>query len=210
MSLVEPKVHYSYVIGVDEVGLGAWAGPLVVAGVVVPKDWSHPKVKDSKAYHGTKKVSAHDHRTSVLLRHIRPAAKYYHVESIPAEEIDKLGVQPALSRAVQSIAVRSYALYPDSVVVLDGNRGVRMDFLPKNRLLVLPKADVLVPAVSAASVLAKVTRDEMMKKLHEEYPQYHFNKNVGYGTDEHKAAMKKDGLCPQHRKSYKPVRSLLT
>jgi ribonuclease HII len=85
-----------------------------------------------------------------------------------------------------------------------------MDFLPKNRLLVLPKADRLVPAVSAASVLAKVTRDEMMKKLHEEYPQYHFNKNVGYGTDEHKAAMKKDGLCPQHRKSYKPVRALLT
>lgn len=210
MSLIELKVPYSYVIGLDEVGLGAWAGPLVVAGIVMPKDWSNPKVKDSKAYHGTKKVSAHEHRKSVLEKHIRPSAKYYHIEKVSAEEIDRAGIQAALSYAVMMIAVRAYALYSDSVVVLDGNRGVTMDFLPKNRLLVMPKADVLVPAVSAASVMAKVTRDEMMKSMHNVYPQYGFDKNVGYGTIEHREAMVKEGLCPLHRKSYKPVKSILT
>lgn len=201
----------AYVIGVDEVGLGAWAGPLTVAGVVLPKGWGHPDVKDSKKFgggHGGKKSSAHEKRKRVLHTIIRPAEEFELVRHQPTDEVDTKGVHRALDETVESIVRSCVEFYPDSVVVIDGNRECSFDFLDRENLIVLPKADTMVQAVSAASILAKVTRDSIMLEYHKTFPQYGFNRHVGYGTPEHKNAIEKYGLCEFHRQSYRPIKRL--
>lgn len=198
-----------YIIGIDEVGLGAWAGPLVVAGVVMPRAWGHPDVKDSKAYNATKKLSAHERRRKVLYSCIKPAEKFSLVRSISSEEVDKMGVSVVLDGAIREIAKKCYGLHLESLVVVDGAWEPGPDFLPPDHLIVTPKADSIIPAVSAASVLAKVTRDTMMIELHQTYPQYGFDKHVGYGTPEHKKAIEAHGLCPAHRRSYRPIQEVV-
>jgi ribonuclease HII len=197
-----------FVIGVDEVGLGAWAGPLVVAAVVLHKGWGHPEIRDSKSFSGTKKNSAHDKRRKVLDTIIKPAEVFSIVERTTSEQVDKLGIGVALDRAMCKVIRTSHAFYTNSVVVVDGDKRPPIDSIDDKDLIVMPKADTMIQAVCAASILAKVTRDALMRLMDKAYPQYGFARHVGYGTKDHKDALEEHGPCPLHRRSYRPIRDI--
>jgi ribonuclease HII len=182
------------VIGADEVGLGAYAGPLGVTAVAVPVDWMRPHLNDSKQLELWEREQMYP--DLVKLPH----------SSFQAQpvEIDRDGVGAALQESFELVVADMLLQYPTAVVVLDGQ--IRLSFVQN---IALPKADTLVPAVMAASVIAKVERDRYMKHQHKRFPQYGFDRHVGYGTPQHQAALQKHGICSLHRKSYAPIRRLL-
>lgn len=184
-----------YIIGVDEVGTGAWAGPIVVAGAVFLKGWGHPDVKDSK-------VLTAKSRELALHQAILPAVVWHMVLDSSVSAIDEKGVNYVLDTLTLEIMIACSSFYPDSVIVLDGERELA---LPNSDVLAFPKADSLVPAVSAASIIAKVTRDKTMIELAKTYPGYDLHNNVGYGTPKHQIGLDKLGPCAIHRRSYRPV-----
>lgn len=180
----------SRIIGADECGYGSWAGPLVVCAVAVPPNWSPPRgLNDSKKL-GKKK---HE-ELFYLLRNIVP----YVAEMAHPDEVDR-GVVSALKRCYRTVVLALQERYPDALIVLDGEVT-----LPEVEHLNFPKADGLVPAVMAASVIGKFIHDQYMRKLAEKYPGYGLGENVGYGTPAHIAALEKLGPCPAHRQSYLP------
>lgn len=186
-----------YVIGVDEVGYGAWAGPVVVCAAMVDVGWSHPEVTDSKNV----KESVRERLVKEVLK--PPAVRAYSIMEYSNVDIDRMGLAKARDTLV--VAAVKYCLQkdPTAMVVMDGNQ------LPKGlpeRAICFPKADTLVPAVSAASILAKVYRDNLMRRLHEEHPWYDFGSNVGYGTEMHEQGIREHGLCPLHRRSYRNIK----
>lgn len=182
------------VLGIDEVGYGALAGPLVVGGCLAPANWNHPLLKDSKAFKG-KDGKAELARASVLAQLPKDGAKYF-ISRTAVEDVDRLGVYAALMKAFRDIVDQAYE--PGTLIVLDGD-----ERLVGIEHVALPKADSFVPQVSAASIIAKVTRDTEMRAYEQQYPGYLFAKHKGYGTDEHQEAIKARGLCPIHRRSYK-------
>ncbi len=183
------------VAGVDEAGRGPLAGPVVAAAVIL--DDLHPikGLGDSKA------ISPR--RREALFDEIRARALCCAIASASAEEIDQLNILQATLLAMRR-AVEALRLLPHRVVV-DGNR------LPALRMPVaaVVKGDALVPAISAASILAKVHRDRLCQALHERHPQYGFDAHKGYPTAEHLAALRQHGACAEHRRSYAPVRAVL-
>lgn len=186
-----------YIIGVDEVGYGAWAGPVVVCAAMVEVGWSHPGVTDSKDV----KESTRERLVRDVLK--PPAVRAYSIMEHSNVAVDSMGLAKARDALV--LAAVKYCLQKDAtaMVVMDGNQ------LPRGlpgRALCFPKADALVPAVSAASILAKVYRDNLMRKLHEEYPWYDFGSNVGYGTEMHEQGIREHGICPIHRRSYRNIK----
>jgi len=182
------------IIGVDEVGRGCWAGPLV-AGAVCLRD-PIDGLMDSK------KLSVN--KRSLLAGLIKERAHSYALGWVSPEEVDQLGVsravQLAMQRAIDQLDLANCNL------VIDGNINF-LAHLPNTKAII--KADDTVSAVSAASILAKVARDEYMYKMASEYPEYAFERHVGYGTKAHLEALKAFGITPIHRKSYKPVSKLL-
>lgn len=189
----------SYIIGVDEVGLGAWAGPLCVGAVAMPRDWQNPLVKDSK------KMSASARNAAVPI--IRKDAAAMSVLFAPAEQIDRDGVAVTLHRLVFDVVNACLAVTPDAFIVLDGDGNESFGDVPH---VTFPKADALVPAVSAASVLAKVARDGLMQELgRTRYRGYGFERHVGYGTPQHIEAINRLGICPLHRRSYAPIKRIV-
>ncbi len=192
MSTRRPKKEDTYIIGTDEVGYGAWAGPLLVCAVAVPSSWKPPKgLTDSKALSPKARLALYKELQQV------PFA----LMSAGSAEIDRVGVATALvqahTAAIQSMLTR----YPDAEVIVDG--ALSLPELPQAQIV--PKADSLVPAVSAASVIAKVNRDFIMKQYHQHFPNYGFDRNVGYGTKAHEAGLARYGVCPLHRHSYRPI-----
>lgn len=187
----------AYIIGVDEVGLGAWAGPLYVCAVAVPASWRPAqKLTDSKEMTPAMREAVY---TNVLQQ--LPMT----IMAVGNEQIDKMGIRSALIHA-HTLAIQCMlSLYPNAEVIVDGN--VPLPELPQAKLI--PKADALYPAVSAASVIAKVNRDLAMKHLHTAYPHYGFDKNAGYGVPAHQKGLKEHGVTPWHRKSYAPIKKLL-
>ncbi len=188
-----------WVIGSDEAGYGTWAGPLVVVACAVLRDWSDPEVADSKKLSDRARVAVvRRHREKVL----------WSIRAVPPTIIDTLGVWKALIRAHNEVhqdlvkRIEGEALH-----IVDGlaNAGALLD----SHLVPLPKADDKVPAVSLASCFAKVVQCELMDAAHKQYPQYGFKNHRGYGVPEHQAALKKHGVCPLHRKSYRPVQKYL-
>lgn len=180
------------IVGIDEVGRGAWAGPLVMAAVILGGP-APQGVTDSKLLTPAKR--------QVLSRQIKAAAPLGGVGLgwVAAAEIDQIGLGPALRLAAER-AVAALAC-PYDLIIIDGN----INFLPDYNVQILPKADMNVPAVGAASIVAKVARDAYLTRLHMSDPRYGFNQHVGYGTALHMAALAQHGPGPHHRRSVRPV-----
>lgn len=183
------------VAGVDEAGRGPLMGPVVAAAVILDE------LNPIKGLADSKKLTAL--RREKLYDEIRAKALCCSIALATVEEIDSINILQATMLAMKR-AVEGLRLKPNKVLV-DGNR------LPT--LVILSEAivggDALVPAISAASILAKVHRDRWCAEFHLEYPQYGFADHKGYGTAEHLAALREHGACPQHRRSFAPVAEVL-
>ena len=184
------------ILGIDEVGRGPWAGPLVV-GACVLGDAQINGLTDSK------KLSAKRREELAAKIHAQCACG---LGWVPAAELDKLGLSAALCKACRE-AVKQIKT-PFHQIIIDGTANFLRDTPLANHVQVLKKADLLVPEVSAASIIAKVARDNYMIELAKRYPDYGFEKHVGYGTALHRAAIEKYGVCPEHRMSFKPIATL--
>lgn len=195
------------ILGIDEVGRGPYAGPLVI-GACILGDWQNSenaewieKLTDSK------KLSAKRREELYVL--IKEKALATATGWVSSAEIDEIGLSEALKlatrRAVKQIQKTKV---PFSEIIIDGT----MNFLAGTKLekyaSTLKKGDFLVKEISAASILAKVERDKYMAKLNVVYPEYGFGKHVGYGTAAHQKAMEEFGLTPEHRRSFRPVREI--
>ena len=184
------------VAGVDEAGRGPLAGPVVAAAVILDDLQPIRGLADSKALTALKRERLFDE--------IRARALCCSVAQASVEEIDRLNILQATMLAMRR-AVDGLRLTPHRVVV-DGNR------VPVLRMPVaaVVKGDAKVAAISAASILAKVTRDRLCAELHARFPHYGFEGHKGYPTPEHLAALRAHGPCPEHRRSYAPVRACLS
>ena len=183
------------ILGIDEVGRGPWAGPLVV-GAVVLGGVTIEGLTDSK------KLSKK--RRDVLDIEIREKAAGFGLGWVPADEIDKIGLSQALKLATR-IAVEQIKV-PYNEIIIDGTVNFLAETGKGKYVTTMKKADLLVPSVSAASIIAKVARDNYMEQQDEIYPGYGFKKHVGYGTAAHIAAIDKLGVTPLHRLSFAPLK----
>lgn len=183
------------VAGVDEVGRGPLAGPVVAAAVILDDLKPVKGLRDSKALTAL--------RRERLFDEIMARALCVSIAEATAAEIDRMNILQATMLAMQR-AVERLRLPPAQVLV-DGNR------LPvlKVPALAIVKGDAKVAAISAASIVAKVHRDRWCKDLHQRYPDYGFDGHKGYPTAVHLQALRKHGLCPEHRRSFAPVRDCL-
>ena len=183
------------IAGVDEAGRGPLAGPVVAAAVILDDLNPIKGLADSK--------TLTPRRREKLFDEIRAKALCCSIAQASVEEIDELNILQATMLAMRR-AVEGLRLKPAKVLV-DGNRLPVLDVLAE----AIVKGDSLVPAISAASILAKVTRDRWCVEYHQQFPQYGFATHKGYGTAEHMAALREHGACPQHRKTFSPVAEVL-
>jgi ribonuclease HII len=183
------------VAGVDEAGRGPLAGAVVAAAVILDE------LAPIKGLADSKKLSAL--RREKLYDEICAKALCVSVGQASAQEIDALNILQATMLAMQR-AVAGLRLKPAKVLV-DGNRIPKLDVLAE----AIVGGDAKVQAISAASIIAKVTRDRQCAELHAQYPQYGFDAHKGYGTAEHMQALRTHGACEAHRRSYAPVREVL-
>lgn len=191
---MNPKVD-GLLAGVDEVGRGPLAGPVVTAAVILPPDYDLPGLTDSK------RLSAA--RREALATLITEQALAYSYGQASREEIDQLNILHATMLAMRR-AVASLQPQP-TLVQVDGNR---LPELPMAGEAIIG-GDGLVPEISAASILAKVARDHTMATLARKYPEYRWDSNSGYPTKQHLAALNEFGVTPHHRRSFAPVAKLL-
>ncbi|WP_303784878.1 ribonuclease HII [Azovibrio restrictus] len=182
------------VCGIDEAGRGPLAGPVVAAAVILDPDDPIAGLDDSKKL--TEK------RRHLLAEAIRARALAWCVAEASPAEIDRLNILQATFLAMQR-AVAGLSLRPARAVV-DGNRCPRLE-IPVEAVV---RGDGRVAAVAAASILAKTVRDARMQELHRQYPQYGFDRHMGYPTPAHLAALQAHGPCPVHRRSFAPVAQL--
>ena len=180
--------------GVDEAGRGPLAGPVVAAAVILDD------LKPIQGLADSKKLTAA--RREKLFDEIRAQALCCSIAQASVQEIDELNILQATLLAMRR-AVEGLRLKPVKVLV-DGNRLPVLDVVAE----AIVKGDAKVPAISAASILAKVTRDRWCDQLHAQYPAYGFANHKGYGTAEHLEALRAHGPCPEHRRSFAPVRAL--
>ena len=195
------------ILGIDEVGRGPYAGPLVI-GACVLGDWQNSedaewieKLTDSKKLSAKRREELY-----VLIKEKALAAATGWVSSA---EIDEVGLSEALRlatrRAVEQIQKTKV---PFSEIIIDGTMNFLVGTKLEKYVSTLKKGDFLVKEISAASILAKVERDKYMTELDAVYPEYGFGKHVGYGTAAHQKAMEEFGLTPEHRRSFRPVREI--
>jgi ribonuclease HII len=181
------------ILGADECGLGSWAGPLVVCAAVVKHDWRPPwGLNDSKKVRANKRED--------LFEWMKTRVPYA-IAMAQSDEIDRQGVMLSLRRCYREAVNSVLAKFQDSLVVIDGEVKI-----PEIDHLHFPKADGIVPAVMAASIIGKVLHDRYMWQMAEKYPGYSFHRSSGYGTKEHREAIDRLGLCPIHRRSYIPIK----
>jgi ribonuclease HII len=188
------QTGYDYIIGVDEVGRGSWAGPLVVAAFVYQNITSiFDEVNDSKQLTIRKRERLYQ----------KLKKQSFSIAQAEVEEIDKFNVlqatRLAINRAVENLNLKK------SIVLVDGYFREPFNFEYK----CIAKGDQKHYSIAAASILAKVYRDKLMYKLAKKFPYYGFETNVGYGTRKHRVALQRYGICEIHRRSYKPIRKVL-
>lgn len=177
--------------GCDEAGRGPLAGPVYAAAVILPPDFHHPLLNDSK------KMS--EKARNILREVIEKEAIAWAVEAVEAEEIDRLNILNASIAGMQR-AVRKLQQKPEFLLI-DGNRFKPFDGY---RYATVIHGDATYASIAAASVLAKTWRDEKMRELAAAFPQYGWDRNMGYPTKEHIAAIREFGYTPHHRKSFHP------
>jgi len=181
------------VAGVDEVGRGPLAGPVVAAAVILDPAAPIDGLADSK------KLTPARREALALMIHER--ARAVGIAECCVEEIDRFNILHATLLAMQR-AVAALGVVPARALI-DGNRAPRLDGCPTQCVI---GGDGLEPAISAASIVAKVHRDRLMVELHQRYPDYGFDRHKGYGTAFHLAALDRLGPTPEHRRSFRPVR----
>jgi Ribonuclease HII len=186
------------ILGVDEVGRGAWAGPLVV-GAVVLGDENVPGLADSKLLTRLKREE--------LNAKIIDSDAAIGLGWVPAVKIDEVGLSEALR--IAAISAVSQITKPYHEIIIDGTVNFLSDTSKGRFVTNLKKADQLIKSVSAASIVAKVARDNYMHELDGEHPTYGFFSNVGYGTKKHQDAIEKYGVTSEHRRSFKPIKKIL-
>lgn len=175
--------------GCDEAGRGCYAGPVFAAAVVLPKDFYHPVLNDSKQLSATQR--------SELRPFIEANAMAYAVALVDNLEIDSINILRASFKAMHT-ALDTLTVQP-GLLLIDGNRFMTYKKIPHHCIV---KGDGMYASIAAASVLAKTYRDAYMEQLHDEFPHYNWKRNKGYGTLEHRNAINEAGLCKYHRKSF--------
>ena len=185
-----------FAAGVDEAGRGPLAGPVVAAAVILDADRPIDGLDDSKVLRAS--------RREALAAVIRTRSRAWAIGLASVEEIDRLNILQATLLAMQR-AVQGLAVAP-GIAWVDGNQAPPLPC----RVQTIVRGDALVPAISAASILAKVERDALMATLDAKYPQYGFAGHKGYPTAAHLAALASHGVSPVHRRSFAPVRRLLS
>lgn len=191
--------NVQYVIGIDEVGWGAIAGPLILGCVVYKVDFADPKIKDSKAF-----TTERSREKAFDL--VMKTAVYTDLHYTYPSKLSNFGAGVSLRQGLTAIAQKAVDLYPDSIVVIDGKNSIHN---LKHRQTALDKADTFVTAVSAASIIAKVTRDRYMSEVNDEYPEYEWHQNKGYPTDRHLRFLRDHGVCSHHRLNVSLVKTAL-
>ena len=182
--------------GCDEAGRGCLAGPVFAAAVILPKDFKHDILTDSK------KLSS---KQRYLLRdEIRDKAIAWAVASCDNHKIDKINILKASVRAMHQ-AVKQLTVCPEFLII-DGNYFIPYNGIPHQSIV---KGDATFYSIAAASVLAKTYRDDYMTELATEYPQYSWEKNKGYPSKEHRNAIAEHGITPYHRRSFRLISSQL-
>ena len=183
------------VAGVDEAGRGPLAGPVFAAAVILPEHYDLPGLTDSK------KLSPK--RREQLFVAIRQQALTYSIQQASVAEIDQYNILNATLLAMKR-ALESLTLVPKKALI-DGNKAPNTQIQTQTII----GGDLSVPEISAASILAKVSRDALLLALDQTYPQYGFAKHKGYGTRQHLDMLAKHGPCPSHRKSFAPIKKAL-
>lgn len=188
--LIKQYSTYNFEAGTDEAGRGCLAGPVVAAAVILPGDFYHPLLNDSK------KISL---KTRNLLRlYITEHALSYGVSFVFQEEIDRINILNASILAMHK-ALASLAVKPEYILV-DGNRFKNYENIAHQTIV---KGDGKYMNIAAASILAKTYRDEYMAKIHEAYPDFNWAQNKGYPSPAHREAIKQFGLTEHHRKTFR-------
>jgi ribonuclease HII len=187
---------YHRIAGVDEVGRGPLAGPVVAAAVILPQEGIREKLFDSKQIPSKKREE--------LYNTIFAEAEGVGIGVIGQEEIDRINILQATLKAM-ALAIQ-HLPHPPDFILIDGSQGGLALPIPQKPIR---KGDRLCNSIAAASIIAKVTRDRMMLECHQKYPQYNFARHKGYGTKEHQRAIEKFGVCELHRKTFRGVREYL-
>lgn len=176
--------------GCDEAGRGCYAGPVVAAAVILPKNFKHPLLNDSK------KLS--ESQREILRPIIEEQAIAWGIGVIDHEEIDRTNILKASFKAMHK-AIDQLTKRP-ALLLIDGNRFIPYSQIPHQCFV---KGDGRFASIAAASIIAKTYRDRLMQDLHTEFPQYGWDRNKGYGTATHRKAIEIHGLCRYHRKSFR-------
>ncbi|WP_342434101.1 ribonuclease HII [Neobacillus sp. FSL H8-0543] len=197
MNVFENKWHqqgFKYIAGVDEVGRGPLAGPVVTAAVILPKDFFLAGIDDSK------KLS--EKKRSEYAEIIKKEAIAYSIAMVDAGEIDQINIYEATKKAMKA-AIVSLTPKPDFLLI----DAMKLETpFPSESII---KGDAKSVSIAAASIVAKVARDKLMEEISKLHPEYGFQQNMGYGTKEHILALNKHGITPYHRRSFAPVKDMI-
>jgi ribonuclease HII len=175
--------------GLDEAGRGCYAGPVFAAAVILPKDFHHPVLNDSKLLN--------EKQRDLLRPIIEKESICFSVASVDNNTIDKINILQA-SFAAMHLCIEQLKVIPEFLLI-DGNRFRAHSHIPHQCII---KGDGKYASIAAASILAKTYRDEFMQKIHASFPHYGWDTNKGYGTEVHRKAIDEFGICSYHRKSF--------
>ncbi len=191
MQMLQSYFHEEFIeAGCDEAGRGCLAGPVFAAAVILPKDFSHALLNDSKQLCEKDRYD--------LRPVIEQKAIAYAVASLCNKEIDKINILKASFKSMH-LALKQLSIEPQ-LLLIDGNRFIKYKRVPHKCII---QGDGIYASIAAASILAKTYRDDYMKELHKKFPRYNWIQNKGYATREHQMALDQHGPCKYHRKTFR-------
>jgi len=195
------KKGFSNVAGIDEAGKGPWAGPVTAGAVMI-----HNKKQVVKSVRDSKLMTPRQREKA--FENIRKKSSAFGIGIVSSKEIDEIGIDFAVKKAmlIALSAIEKNFNKQISYVIVDGSRTKILEKYTSKRI---KKGGLYHYSIAAGSVLAKVTRDRIMKDFSKKYYRYGFDKHVGYGTKKHIVALERFGICPLHRKSYAPIKKVL-